>query len=122
MVNLSGWRGLAGIFQNEAPKSPWGGGSGSGGNGGGSGNGGGGSGPRNPWSFPPDGKRPRPGATSLDELLKRARGGGGGGPGIPGCPTGSRLWTIVIIGLLVIWVAFTSIHSIGPRERGVVTT
>jgi modulator of FtsH protease HflK len=124
MVNLSGWRGLAGIFKNEAPKSPWGSGGGSGGgsgNGGsGSGNGGG-SGPRNPWSFPPDGKRPRPGATSLDELLKRARGGGGG-PGIPGFPTGSRLWTMVIVGLLVIWVGFTSIHSIGPRERGVVTT
>jgi membrane protease subunit HflK len=121
MVNLSGWRGLAGIFKNEAPKSPWGGGSGSGGNGGGSGNGGGGSGPRNPWSFPPDGKRPRPGASSLDELLKRARGGGGGG-GIPGLPTGSRLWTMVIIGLVVIWAGFTSIHSIGPRERGIVTT
>lgn len=120
MVNLSGWRGLAGIFKNEAPKSPWGsgGGSGSGGSGGGSGNGGGGSGPRNPWSFPPDGKRPRPGATSLDELLKRARGG----DGIPGLPNGSRLWLLVIGALLLVWVLYTSIHSIGPRERGIVTT
>jgi membrane protease subunit HflK len=124
MVNLSGWRGLAGIFKNEAPKSPWGSGGGSGGGsgngGGGSGNGGGGGGPRNPWSFPPDGKRPRPGATSLDELLKRARGGGG--PGVPGLPSGSRLWTLVIGALLLVWVLYTSIHPIGPRERGVVTT
>ena len=123
MMNLTGWRGLTGIFKNEAPKSPWGSGGGSGGGsgngGGGSGNGGGGSGPRNPWSFPPDGKRPRPGATSLDELLKRARGGG---PGIPGLPSGSRLWTLVIGGLLLVWVFYTSTHSIGPRERGVVTT
>lgn len=126
MVNLSGWRGLAGIFKNEAPKSPWGSGGGSGGGsgngGGGSGNGNGGGGPRNPWSFPPDGKRPRPGATSLDELLKRARGGGGGGPGLPGFPNSSRLWMLVIGGLLLIWAAFTSFHAIGPRERGVVTT
>lgn len=122
MVNLSGWRGLAGIFKNEAPKSPWGGGGGSGGDGGGgSGNGGGGGGgPRNPWSFPPDGKRPRPGATSLDELLRRARGGGG--PGVPGLPNGSRLWMLVIGALLLVWVLYTSIHPIGPRERGVVTT
>jgi membrane protease subunit HflK len=119
MMNLSGWRGLAGIFKNEAPKSPWGsGGGGSGNGGGGSGNGGNGGGPRNPWSFPPDGKRPRPGATSLDELLKRARGGGG----LPGLPSGSRLWMLVIGGLLLIWVLYTSIHPIGPRERGVVTT
>lgn len=48
-MNLSGWRGLAGIFKNEAPKSPWGsGGGGSGNGGGGSGNGGNGGGPRNP--------------------------------------------------------------------------
>ncbi|AQR74289.1 protease modulator HflK [Sphingomonas sp. LM7] len=127
MVNLSGWRGLAGIFKNEAPKSPWGSGGGSGGSGnggGGSGNGGGnggGGGPRNPWSFPPDGKRPRPGATSLDELLRRARGGGGG-PGVPGLPSGTRLWSMVIGGLLLVWVLYTSIHPIGPRERGLVTT
>jgi membrane protease subunit HflK len=116
MVNLSGWRGLAGIFKNETPKGPWGTGGGSGGNG--NGGGGNGGGPRNPWSFPPDGKRPRPGASSLDELLRRARGGGG----LPGLPSGSRLWTMIIGALLLVWVLYTSIHPIGPRERGVVTT
>ncbi|UZK65647.1 protease modulator HflK [Sphingomonas sp. M1-B02] len=120
MAKLIGWRSLAGIFKNEPPKSPWGNG---GGSGGGSGGGdGGGSGPRNPWSFPPDGRRPRPGAaTTLDELLKRARSGGGGG-GIPGLPAGNRLWLILVGALLLVWILFTSIHPIGPRERGVVTT
>ncbi len=116
---------MSGIFKNEAPKSPWGGGSG-GGNGGSGDGKGGGSGPRNPWSLPPDGRRSRPGAGgTLDELLKRARGGGGGnggGSGIPGLPAGPRLYVLVGAGLLLIWVAFTSIHSIGPQERGVVTT
>lgn len=124
MVNLTGWLNRAGAFKNEAPKSPWGsgGGGGSGGEGG-SGNGGnGGGGPRNPWSFPPDGRRPRGTASSLDELLKRARGNGGGGPGIPGVPTGPRLWLMIIGALLVVWVLYTSLHRVGPRERGVVTT
>ncbi|WP_404336458.1 protease modulator HflK [Sphingomonas sp. MMS12-HWE2-04] len=129
MANLLDRIGLAGIFHNEAPKSPWGSGGSGGGEGGGSGNGGsggGGSGPRNPWSFPPDGKRPRPtGASTLDELLKRARGGrggGGGGGGFPGVPAGGRLWLMVFGGLLLVWLIYTSFHPIGPRERGVVTT
>ncbi|MBC9034200.1 protease modulator HflK [Sphingomonas sp. JC676] len=126
MANISVRNILSGIFKNEAPKSPWGGGSG-GGNGGSGDGKGGGSGPRNPWSLPPDGRRPRPGAGgTLDELLKRARrgggGGNGGGSGIPGLPTGPRLYVLVAAGLLAIWIAFTSFHSIGPQERGVVTT
>jgi modulator of FtsH protease HflK len=121
MAKLIRWLAGAGIFHNEAPKSPWGGG-GSGGQGGGSGDGGNGGGPRNPWSFPPEGRRPRGGASStLDELLKRARSGGGGG-GIPGLPSGSRLWLMIAGALLLVWVLYTSTHSIGPRERGVVTT
>lgn len=117
MVNLTRWRALAGIFKNEPPKSPWGGSGG--GNGGGDG---GGTGPRNPWSFPPDGRRPRTGAgTTLDDLLKRARGGGGG-PGLPGFPNSSRMWWMILGALLLVWIIFTSFHSIGPREKGVVTT
>ncbi|HEX8300572.1 protease modulator HflK [Sphingomonas sp.] len=121
MANLTGWRSWAGIFKNEPPKSPWGGGSGSGGGDKGGGNGGDGGGPRNPWSLPPGGKRPRGGAaTTLDELLQRARRGGG--PNLPGIPQGSRFWGLVVGGLLLAWVVFTSIHSIGPQERAVVQT
>ncbi len=76
-----GWRAVAGVFRNEPPKSPWGGrptGGNDGNGSGGGGNGGGGDGPRNPWAFPPEGRRARPGGPSaLDELLKRAKGGGG---------------------------------------------
>ncbi|WP_084584068.1 protease modulator HflK [Sphingomonas azotifigens] len=114
MVNSSGRDALSGTFHNEAPKSPWGSGSDRGGAGGD----GSGGGPRNPWSVPPEGRRSRPGSPSaLDELWRRARSGGG----LPGVPNGTRLWLLVLAGLLGIWVVYTSVHPIGPREKGVVT-
>jgi membrane protease subunit HflK len=134
MANLMSWLSKAGNWHNEAPKSPWGSGGSGGDNGGSSGSGSGdgkgssgggsGGGPRNPWSFPPDGRRPRGGGS----------GGGGGGPfedlfrrmggsgGLPVLPGGTRLWSLVVVGLLLVWVVFTSFHTIGTRERGVVTT
>lgn len=113
MVNSSGRDALSGTFHNEPPKSPWGGGPDKD-----DGNGGG---PRNPWSVPPEGRRARAGSPSaLDELWRRARSGGGGG-GLPGVPTGARLWLLILAGLLAVWVLYTSIHPIGPREKGVVT-
>lgn len=133
MANLFGWLNKAGNLQNEAPKSPWGSGSGGGNGGGGSGDGkggsggsGGGSGPRNPWSFPPEGRRPRSGGGGggngggngpFEDLLRRMGGGG-----LPVPPGGAKLWLLVVGGLLLAWMAFTSFHAIGPRERGVVTT
>ncbi|MEP9358487.1 protease modulator HflK [Sphingomonas sp. KR3-1] len=131
MANLIGWLSKAGNWHNEAPKSPWGSGGSSGDNGGssggsGDGKGGSGGGPRNPWSFPPEGRRGRSGGGGNG-------GGGGGGPfedmfrrmsggGMPIPPGGAKLWGLVVIGLLLVWVIFTSFHTIGPRERGVVTT
>lgn len=99
-------------------KGPWGGG---GDSGNGSGGGGGDDGPRNPWSMPPAGKRGKiGGSTSLDEFLKRARTGGpGGGPSFPA--NAGRLWLAAVAALILVWIAFTSFHSIGPQERGVVT-
>ncbi|WP_010544793.1 protease modulator HflK [Sphingomonas elodea] len=111
MVNSSGRDALSGTFHNEAPKSPWGGGSDKG-----DGNG---SGPRNPWSVPPEGRRSRAAsASALDELWRRARGGGGG---LPGMPSGARLWLLILAGLIGVWIVYTSVHPIGPREKGVVT-
>ena len=115
-----GWIARAGVLRNDNPKGPWG----SGGNGG---NGGGGDGgPRNPWAFPPEGRRQRPTATSLDEFLKRARGGGGGGGGFPGggnlqLPGGRNIWLIAVGLLVLIWLAFTSVHSVAPQQKGVVS-
>nr|WP_264942892.1 protease modulator HflK [Sphingomonas canadensis] len=112
-----------GTLNNEPPKSPWGGGSG-----GGNGDGGNGGGPRNPWSLPPEGRRGRPGGGGggngggngggpFDDFLKRARGGG-----FPGLPTGgARTWLFVAGGLITAWLLYTSIHVIGPQERGVST-
>lgn len=99
-------------------KGPWGGG---GDSGNGSGGGGGDDGPPNPWSMPPAGKRGKiGGSTSLDEFLKRARTGGpGGGPSFPA--NAGRLWLAAVAALVLVWIAFTSFHSIGPQERGVVT-
>ncbi|MCH4893816.1 protease modulator HflK [Sphingomonas sp. SFZ2018-12] len=111
MRKMIGWLPGAGILRNDNPKGPWG-------NGSGGGSGGDGSGPRNPWAFPPEGRRPKSGATSLDEFLKRARRNGGGGLKTPGGPA---LWWIggaLIVGL---WILLSSVHSVGPQQRGVAT-
>lgn len=118
MNKLTAWMRPKGAMLNEGG-GPWGG-RGDGGNGGGDGGG-----PRNPWSPPPSGGRPRgnrPGPAALDELLRRGRerfGGGGGGAGLPDFG-GRPIWAYAILALLALWILFTSIHSIDPRERGVI--
>lgn len=126
MKIFEGWGARARVLTNDNPKGPWGGGRGSGGgngNGGGSGgDGGDGGGPRNPWAFPPSGGRPRgPKPTALDEWMRRARRAGGGSGGGPSFPTpGRSLWLIGILVIVGAWLVFTSVHAIGPQERGVV--
>src|SRR3546814_846574 len=107
---------LAQIGAQMSEGGPWGG---RGGNDSGDGAGGG-NGPRNPWSQPPSGGRPRGrGPSAFDELLRRGREGFGGG--LPGRPEGKRLWPVLAILFVIIWVALTSIHRVGPQERGVLT-
>ena len=60
----------------------------------------------------------------IEELLRRSRARfGGGGDGDGGLPTGSgrslALWAA--LGVLILWLIFTSTHSISPGARGVVT-
>lgn len=117
------FQGRAGALFNDNPKGPWGGGSGGGrGGSGGNNNGGDGGGPRNPWAFPPSGGRPRgPKPSALDEWIRRARRAGGGSGGGPSLPTpGRNIWLIGILVLVGIWLVATSVHPIGPQERGVV--
>lgn len=119
MTIFSGWGARGRVLSNDNPKGPWGGGGGRGGQGGGNGDGGG---PRNPWAFPPSGGRPRgPKPSALDEWIRRARrAGGGSGPG-PSLPApGRNVWMIGILILIGIWLVLTSVHAIGPQERGVV--
>jgi len=113
---MTGWGARArGLFADN--KGPWGS---SGGDGdeppapdGGSG----------PWGDPSRRKR-QSGATgaspTLDEFLRRSRARfGGGGGGFPGSPDRSIvIWAI--LGLVALWLAFTSVHSIAPGQRGVV--
>jgi len=79
-------------------------------------------GPSNPWSRPsgggPSGGDPR-GPSALEELLRRARSSFG--EGLPGGPDRRSLWFWLAIGVGVLWLATTSVHRIGPQERGLVT-
>ena len=77
-----------------------------------------------PWGEPGGrggGTGGRSGVTPLDEIFRRSRMRfGGGGGGFRGRPDGSLiLWAI--LGVIAIWLIFTSMHSVAPSERGVVT-
>ena len=124
MSIISGWESrVRGLFTDT--KGPWGPNSSDGGSDAPS------AGPQNgpgngPWGEPQRRGR-RPGlaganVSALDELLRRSRArfGGGGGGGLPGRPDRSLiLWAI--LGFILIWLVATSIHSISPGQRGVVT-
>lgn len=114
MSTLQGWGGrFRGLFADT--KGPWG--QGSGGDEPPSDEGSG------PWGEPPRRRRttitPGGSVSSLDEWLRRSRARFGGG-GLPGRPDRSLiLW--VVVGLILLWLVFTSTHSIAPGQRGVVT-
>lgn len=83
-----------------------------------------GEGPRNPWSVPPGGRKGPAKPTALDELLKRARGAGGGGGGFGGLPSRPNprgLWGVGVGLIAAVWIIYTSVHPIGPQQRGVVS-
>ena len=123
---------------NADGKGPWdnaGGKSGGGSNGSGpkpdlpTGNEGGGKKGGNPWEpVAIDGgkSKGKDRGPSLEELLRRAGGGGGGnGGGWGGMPKradGKSYWPLIIIGLAILWVGFSSIHRLEPAQSGVVTT
>ena len=119
MITISGWGGrIRGLYADN--KGPWGQ---SGGDGGGDPPGD--DGPGGPW-----GETPRRGrrtglaagnVSALEELLRRSRARfGGGGGGLPGRPNRSLiLWAL--LAFVLIWLVFTSTHSISPGQRGVVT-
>ncbi len=116
MNRFFGWGARFGAVFNENKGGPWGtGGSGGSGEGGGSG-------PRNPWGQPPRKRRPAGttgSVTSLDDFLKKSRERFGGGRFPTG--DGKPYWLYGLVIFLVLWLLFTSIHRIGPQERGVVT-
>jgi membrane protease subunit HflK len=78
-----------------------------------------------PWGEPPRRQRrttisPGSSVSSLDELFRRGRARFGGGGDFPGRPDRSVIgWAV--LALILVWLVFTSVHSISPGQRGVVT-
>jgi membrane protease subunit HflK len=121
MVRIFRWGGRLRAWISES-RNPWGSGGSGGGGGGddGNGSGSGGDGPRNPWGQP--GRPRRPGAgggvSSLDDFLKKSRARFGGRFPVN---DGRPYWLYGLIAFVLLWVVITSVHRIGPQERGVVT-
>lgn len=131
MSNISGWADrVRGLFADK--QGPWG----SGGSDGrppsndppiaGSGSDNGNAASQGPWGDQTKrGRRPGLGGanvSALDDLMRRSRArfGGDGGGGLPRRPDRSLIiWAI--LGFILIWLIFTSVHSISPGQRGVVT-
>jgi membrane protease subunit HflK len=112
-----GWGNRArGLFADN--KGPWGSAPGGGDGDEPPGDGGGG-----PWGEPPRrGRRAsgpsNPGPSSFEDFFRRGTARFGGG--LPGRPSGSIIFWI-LAALVGVWLVFTTMHSIGPAERGVVT-
>jgi membrane protease subunit HflK len=112
------WGQRSGAVLSDNRGGPWGP---TGGDDGGSGGGSGGDGPRNPWGQPPRRRRSKGTGevTSLDDFLRKSRDRiGRRFPPQDGRP----YWLYGLIAFVLLWVLFTSVHRIGPQERGVVTT
>lgn len=116
-------------ISSMANNSPWGGPSRGGKKGDDADDNGGGptpDGPRNPWQPSGAGNGKRAGS-NIEELFKRGRRGGGRGggfggfDGLPKRPNGGSYVPWAIGAIIVIWIVFTSIHRVGPQERGVVS-
>lgn len=84
-------------------------------------------GPRNPW-LPPGETPPRRSATIEDIFRARQQrrgggnGGGGGFPTLPQRPDGKSWLPIGLGAIALLWLGTTSVHMIGPKEQGLVTT
>ena len=118
---LIGWGGrIRGLFADN--KGPWGS---SGGDDDGDGPPPGDGQGSGPWGEPGPRKRRVPigsagNVTSLEEMFRRGRARFGGDGGLPGRPDRSLiLWAV--LGLIALWLIWTSFHSISPGQRGVVT-
>jgi membrane protease subunit HflK len=122
MSILTGWGSRARALFADT-KGPWGPSSSDGGEESPSGDGG--NDGKGPWGEQPRRlRRPSFGGgtnvSALDEFLRRSRARFGGGGGLPGRPDRSLIiWGI--IAFVLIWLVFTSTHSISPGQRGVVT-
>jgi membrane protease subunit HflK len=81
-------------------------------------------GPRNPW-LPPGDTPPRRSAT-IDDIFRnkeqRRSGGGGGMPRLPQRPGGKSWFPVILGGIALVWLGVTTVHMVGPKEQGIITT
>jgi modulator of FtsH protease HflK len=88
-------------------------------------------GPRNPWLPAGEEAAPPRRSASIEDIFRNrpggpgrggSGGGSGGGPRFPRRADG-RSWLPTIAGVLaLVWVATTSMHLLGQKEQGIVTT
>ncbi len=113
MKRILGWGRRLGAVLSDNRGGPWGAGGGDDG-----GSGGEGGGPRNPWGQRRRKPGPRTGEPNpFDDFLKKSRERFGGRFPRDGRP----YWLYGLVAFLLLWILFTSVHRIGPQERGVVT-
>jgi membrane protease subunit HflK len=84
-------------------------------------------GPRNPWLPPGDGPRRSANIEDIFRPRDQSRRGGGGGSGggfprLPPRPGGKSWFPVALGGIVLIWLAVTTTHMLGPKEQGIVTT
>ena len=84
------------------------------------------SGGQGPWGEAPKRRRradpsPAGNVSSLDDWIARSKQRfGGNGGGLPTGPSGSMIkWAV--LGVVLLWLLFTTMHRIAPEENGVVT-
>jgi membrane protease subunit HflK len=85
-------------------------------------------GPRNPWlpgSGGDDERRRR--SASIEDIFRHRgpegpRRGGDGGFRLPQAPGGLSWFSLAIGALVLLWLVLTSVHQVGPKEEGIVTT
>ena len=87
-------------------------------------------GPRNPW-LPPTGDAPPRRSPTIEDIFRnkdprKARGGGNGGgggfPRLPQRPDGKSWFPLVVGAIALVWLGFTTVHMVGPKEQGIITT
>lgn len=95
-------------------------------------------GPRNPWQPPNTGPGKSGGprrASSLEDIFRaRRENGGSGGPGGPSSPPpgpnfripqrpDGKSWTPMVLGgVALVWLVFSTGHQLSSNEQGIVTT
>lgn len=79
-----------------------------------------------PWLPPSDGQRRSPNIQDIFAERRRSSGNGGGGgggmPRMPRRPDGKSWFPLIVGAVLLVWLGLSTVHMVGPKEQGIVTT